>query len=173
MSIAFNLIINRKFDLIGSFVKRASPLSPKSTGYAARLPSLMRALEQRFLFDGAALIDGFEVVTAEKVTDPTVSNTTTDSIASDTRSLSSDATTGSAFVDKSSTSTTTNETTSETPLSSEAQASLVGSTSTSDNKTLSGDAATVPTTVDVSVFKWFETDGVISSRRDWLNGFKV
>jgi len=27
--------------------------------------------------------------------------------------------------------------------------------------------------VDVSVFKWFETDGLISQRRDWLIGFKV
>ena len=26
---------------------------------------------------------------------------------------------------------------------------------------------------EVSVFKWFETDGLISYRRDWLNGFKV
>ena len=26
---------------------------------------------------------------------------------------------------------------------------------------------------DVSVFKWFETDGLISQRRDWLIGFKV
>ncbi len=25
----------------------------------------------------------------------------------------------------------------------------------------------------VSVFKWFETDGLISQRRDWLIGFKV
>ena len=25
----------------------------------------------------------------------------------------------------------------------------------------------------VSVFKWFESDGVISLRRDWLIGFKV
>jgi len=27
--------------------------------------------------------------------------------------------------------------------------------------------------VSVSVFKWFETDGLISQRRDWLIGFKV
>ncbi len=26
---------------------------------------------------------------------------------------------------------------------------------------------------NVSVFKWFETDGLISQRRDWLIGFKV
>ena len=26
--------------------------------------------------------------------------------------------------------------------------------------------------VRVSVFKWFETDGLISQRRDWLIGFK-
>jgi hypothetical protein len=25
----------------------------------------------------------------------------------------------------------------------------------------------------LSVFKWFETDGLISQRRDWLIGFKV
>ena len=25
----------------------------------------------------------------------------------------------------------------------------------------------------MSVFKWFETDGLISQRRDWLIGFKV
>jgi hypothetical protein len=25
----------------------------------------------------------------------------------------------------------------------------------------------------LSVFKWFETDGLISPRRDWLIGFKV
>jgi hypothetical protein len=25
----------------------------------------------------------------------------------------------------------------------------------------------------VSVFEWFETDGLISQRRDWLIGFKV
>ncbi len=28
-------------------------------------------------------------------------------------------------------------------------------------------------TPPVSVFKWFETDGLISQRRDWLIGFKV
>ncbi len=27
--------------------------------------------------------------------------------------------------------------------------------------------------IGVSVFKWFETDGLISQRRDWLIGFKV
>ena len=26
---------------------------------------------------------------------------------------------------------------------------------------------------DMSVFEWFETDGLISQRRDWLIGFKV
>ena len=26
---------------------------------------------------------------------------------------------------------------------------------------------------NLSVFKWFETDGLISQRRDWLIGFKV
>ncbi len=25
----------------------------------------------------------------------------------------------------------------------------------------------------LSVFEWFETDGLISQRRDWLIGFKV
>jgi hypothetical protein len=28
-------------------------------------------------------------------------------------------------------------------------------------------------TYGMSVFKWFETDGLISQRRDWLIGFKV
>ena len=27
--------------------------------------------------------------------------------------------------------------------------------------------------VALSVFEWFETDGLISQRRDWLIGFKV
>jgi hypothetical protein len=27
--------------------------------------------------------------------------------------------------------------------------------------------------MSMSVFKWFETDGLISQRRDWLIGFKV
>ena len=27
--------------------------------------------------------------------------------------------------------------------------------------------------LSLSVFKWFETDGLISQRRDWLIGFKV
>ena len=29
------------------------------------------------------------------------------------------------------------------------------------------------TSQSVSVFEWFETDGLISQRRDWLIGFKV
>ena len=27
--------------------------------------------------------------------------------------------------------------------------------------------------LELSVFEWFETDGLISQRRDWLIGFKV